>query len=104
MEIIETAMSQAKELVRQRNDFAAWEIIEKVYRQFPEDANLNKMRADLTVNASQFVSTIASAERTVQSGKLWPALLLYLKAKEIYPFPSIANDEIANLAKKIIGE
>ena len=56
MEIIETAMSQAKELVRQRNDFAAWEIIEKVYRRFPEDANLNKMRSDLTVNASQFAS------------------------------------------------
>lgn len=104
MEIIETAMSQAKELVRQRNDFAAWEIIEKVYRQFPEDANLNRMRSDLTVNASQFASAIASAERAVQSGKLWPALLLYLKAKEIYPFSSIANDEITRLAKKIIGE
>lgn len=104
MEIIETAMSQAKELVRQRNDFAAWEIIEKVYRQFPEDANLNRMRSDLTVNASQFASAIASAERAVQSGKLWPALLLYLKAKEIYPFSSIANVEITRLAKKIIGE
>ena len=104
MEIIETAMSQAKELVRQRNDFAAWEIIEKVYRQFPEDANLNKMRADLTVNASQFASAIANAERAAQSGKLWPALLLYIKAKEIYPFSSIANDEISKLAKKIVGE
>lgn len=104
MEIIETAMSQAKELVRQRNDFAAWEIIEKVYRQFPEDANLNKMRADLTVNASQFASAIANAERAAQSGKLWPALLLYIKAREIYPFSSIANDEISKLAKKIIGE
>lgn len=104
MEVIETAMSQAKELVRQRNDFAAWEIVEKVYRQFPEDTNLNKMRADLTVNASQFAAAIANAERASQSGKLWPALLLYLKAKEIYPFSSIANDEITNLAKKIIGE
>lgn len=56
-------MSQAKELVRQRNDFAAWEIIEKVYSQFPEDANLNKMRADLTVNASQFASAIAQRRK-----------------------------------------
>ncbi len=104
MEIIETAMSQAKELVRQHNDFAAWEIVEKVYRQFPEDANLNKMRSDLTVNASQFASVIAGAEREAQAGRLWPALLLYIKAKEIYPFSSIANDEISNLAKKIVGE
>ena len=61
------------------------------------------MRADLTVNASQFAAAIASAERAAQSGKLWPALLLYLKAKEIYPFSSIANDEITNLAKIIIN-
>ncbi len=104
MEIIETAISQAKELVCQRNDFAAWEIVEKVYRQFPEDSNLNKMRSDLTVNASQFASAIANAERAAQSGKLWPALLLYIKAKEIYPFSTIANDEITIIAKKLLGE
>lgn len=90
--------------MRQRNDFAAWEIIEKVYRRFTEDANLNKMRSDLTVNASQFASAIANAERGAQSGNMWSELLLYIKAKEIYPFSFIANDEITNLSGKILGK
>ena len=102
MEVIEASMKQAEQLVRLNNNFAAWEIVEKVYRQFPEDANLNRLRADLTLKASNFAAAIALAEDAKNKGNDWIALLEYLKARKIYPMSSIANDEIIALANKIL--
>lgn len=102
MEVIEASMKQAEQLVRLNNNFAAWEIIEKVYRQFPEDANLNRLRADLTLKASKFAAAIALAEDAKNKGNNWIALLEYLKARKIYPMSTIANDEIVALANKIL--
>lgn len=104
MEIIETSIGQAKELARLKNNFAAWEIVEKVYMQFPEDMQLNKIRADLTVKASAFAAAIAKANEAKTSGDNWAALLAYINAKDIYPMSSIANDEIAKLAKQILNK
>ena len=102
METIETSIGQAKELARLKNNFAAWEVVEKVYRQFPEDSELNRIRADLTVKASAFAAAIAKAEESASNGDKWAALLAYLKAKDIYPMSSIANDEIAKLSSLIL--
>lgn len=102
MEIIETSMGQAKELARLKNNFAAWEVVEKVYRQFPEDAELNRIRADLTIKASSFAAAISKAEEAAANGDDWAALLAYLKAKDIYPMSTFANDEISELSNKIL--
>lgn len=104
MEVIETSMGQAKELARLKNNFAAWEIIEKVYRQFPEDAELNRIRADLTVKSSSFAAAISKADEASIDGDKWAALLAYLKARDIYPMSSIANDEITKHANQILEE
>lgn len=102
MEVIETSIGQAKELARLKNNFAAWEVVEKVYRQFPEDAELNRIRADLTIKASSFAAAISKAEESAANGDNWVALLAYLKAKDIYPMSSFANDEISKLSNKIL--
>lgn len=102
MEVIETSIGQAKELARLKNNFAAWEVVEKVYRQFPEDAELNRIRADLTIKASSFAAAISKAEEAAANGDDWAALLAYLKAKDIYPMSTFANDEISELSNKIL--
>ena len=102
MEVIETSIGQAKELARLKNNFAAWEVVEKVYRQFPEDAELNRIRADLTIKASSFAAAISKAEEAAANGDDWAALLAYLKAKDIYPMSTFANDEISELANQIL--
>lgn len=102
MEVIETSIGQAKELARLKNNFAAWEVVEKVYRQFPEDAELNRIRADLTIKASSFAAAISKAEESAANGDDWAALLAYLKAKDIYPMSTFANDEISELSNKIL--
>nr|DAH48342.1 MAG TPA: hypothetical protein [Caudoviricetes sp.] len=104
MEIIETSIGQAKELSRLKNNFAAWEIVEKVHRQFPEDSELNRIRADLTIRVSAFAAAMAKAEEALESGDKWTALLAYLKAKDIYPMSSIADSEISKLANQILDK
>ena len=102
METIETSIGQAKELSRLKNNFAAWEIIEKVYQMYPEDQELNRMRSDLTLKASNFAAAISKAEESLQNGDKWEALLGFIRAKQIYPMSSFANDKIAGLAEEIL--
>lgn len=102
METIETSIGQAKELSRLKNNFAAWEIIEKVYQMYPEDQELNRMRSDLTLRASNFAAAISKAEESLQNGDKWEALLGFIRAKQIYPMSSFANDKIAGLAEEIL--
>lgn len=85
MEVIESAMAQAKELSRIQNTFGAWEVLERVYREYPEDQELNRLRGDFAVKASEFASVIASAEEARKKADYGKALFAYLEAQKLYP-------------------
>lgn len=104
MEAIETSMAQAKELSRLHNNYAAWEILEKVYQKFPEDAELSRLRSDFTVKASSLAAVLTQAAEADAKGDKWEALLSYVRASKIYPMSSIANDNISRLANEILAE
>ncbi len=104
MEAIETSMAQAKELSRLHNNYAAWEILEKVYKKFPEDAELSRLRSDFTVKASSLAAVLTQAAEADAKGDKWEALLSYVRASKIYPMSSIANDNISRLANEILAE
>ncbi len=102
MEIIETALSQAQELSRLANHYGAWELLEKTYRQYPEDMELNRMRSDFAVKVTDFGQAIAEAEQATQQGDRWKALICYLRAREIYPMSTLATEEIPQCAETIL--
>lgn len=85
MEVIESAMAQAKELSRIQNTFGAWEVLERVYREYPEDQELNRLRGDFAVKAARFASVIASAEQAKEKQNYGKALFAYLEAQKLYP-------------------
>ena len=60
------------------------------------------MRSDLTLRASNFAAAISKAEESLQNGDKWEALLGFIRAKQIYPMSSFANDKIAGLAEEIL--
>ncbi len=102
MEVIETALSQARELSRLENNYGAWEVLEKVYRLYPEDMDLNRMRSDFAVKVPNFGQAIAEAEAAVRQGDRWKAMICYLRAKEMYPMSSFASDEIPVCAEAVL--
>lgn len=102
MEKIETALAQSQELQRTKNDLGAWEIVERAYRSFPDDLQINRARSDLAVKASAFAALIAKADAEEKAEQRVSALLAYLDAKEKYPASYFADDGISRLTGEIL--
>ena len=62
MQKIEGAIMRADEMMKQSNYAGAWESVEKVAGDFPDDSKLNQMRANLTTQAADFVRTLRNAQ------------------------------------------
>jgi hypothetical protein len=104
MQVIETAMIQAGE-IEKRGDYAgAWETLEKVFKQNPEDNKLNQMRANLTTEAADFVRTLRTAQQLEDKGEVGSSLAWYLKARRIYPASEFAQEGITRLVAKVLPE
>jgi hypothetical protein len=104
MQIIETAIIQAGE-IEKRGDYAgAWETLEKVFKQNPDDSKLNQMRATLTTEAAEFVRTLRTAEQLEQKDEIGSSLAWFLKARKLYPASEFAQNGISRLVKKVLPE
>ncbi len=73
-------------------------------KDFPEDTKLNQMRAELTTQASDFVSSLRRAESLEERDQTGSSLAWYLKSQQIYPQSEYAREGIDRLVKKIIPE
>jgi hypothetical protein len=104
MKIIEEALMRSDEMVRQNNYPGAWESVEKIAQQFPDDTKLSKTRADLTPHAADFVRTLQDAQDMEKRDQVGASLAYYLKAKKLYPASDFANGGITRLVKKIVPD
>lgn len=102
MEQIETALAQSQELQRTKNDLGAWEIVERAYRSFPDDLQINRARSDLAVKAAAFAALVAKADAEEKAGQRVNALLAYLDAKEKYQASYFADEGITRLTGEIL--
>ncbi|HCN29934.1 MAG TPA: hypothetical protein DIT64_14565 [Verrucomicrobiales bacterium] len=79
------------------NAFGAWEQVEKEYHNFPEDPEITRLRSELSVKASEYVSAIEKARQHEQRRQTGSAIAWYLKARRLYPPSEFARDGIQNL-------
>jgi len=99
---IEIAITQANAMAQQSNYAGAWETVEKISAQYPDDNKLSQTRANLTTQAADFVRTIRSAQDLEKRDQLGSSLALFLKARKMYPASDFANDGVGRLVKKIL--
>jgi hypothetical protein len=104
MQSIEAAILRAEEMRRQSNYPGAWESVERIAGDYPNDSKLNQVRADLTTQAADFVRTIRSAQELEKKEQVGSSLAWFLKARKIYPASEFANDGIERLKKRILPE
>ncbi len=104
MQRIEGAILRADEMARQSNYPGAWESVEKVAGDFPDDSKLNQLRANFTTQAADFVRTLRSAQELEKKEQVGSSLARFLQAKKLYPQSDFATDGIERLAKKIVPE
>jgi hypothetical protein len=102
MRTIETAILRADEMRKQSNYAGAWESVETIAPQFPNDTKLNQVRADLTTQAADFVRTVRGAEDLEKRDQIGASLAWFLKAQKIYPASEFARNGIDRLKKKIL--
>ena len=95
-------IEQSEELRKQENPYAAWEVLEKAASIDPDDARMNRARADLAPRVADFVGHLDRAERLAEAGQPAGALAAYLAAQDIYPASSLCRKGIRNVADQLM--
>ena len=97
---LELILGGAKEMASSSAP-AAWEKVEMESKLYPDDPVLSKLRADLGVKASEFVTAIENARQQEEKQQVGSALAWYLKAKSMHPLSEMARDGIKRLVEVV---
>ena len=100
---IEGSLQRARE-IQQRGDAAgAWESIQLAAVKYPEDNEINRLRADLASGgAATFVQSLNKGGDHEARGEYGAALAWYLDAHRQYPPSKFAQEKISTLATRIL--
>lgn len=100
---IETALQRARE-IQQRGDAAgAWESIQEAAAKYPDDTELNRLRADLASGgAATFVRALNKGDEMQSRGDYGAALAWFLDAHQQYPPSKFAQQRIDSVAALIL--
>jgi len=101
---IETVMKQADTLKKAGNTHAAWEIVEKTFKRFPDDVALSAKRSDLSTEVAPFVKSLKTAENLEQRKQYGSGLAWFLNARQVYPQSEFAEEGIGRLINHILPE
>lgn len=91
---IDLLVSQSRELVKQGEAYAAWELLVEAAKIDPSDGPMNQARAELAPRVADFVLQIDRAERQSEAGQHAGALAAYLAAQDIYPVSRLCRQGI----------
>ena len=104
MAAVEGAILKAKEIAGRGDPAGAWESVEAAQKEFPDDTELNQLRASLTTQAADFVQTLAKAEALEKQNQPGPSLAWYLQARKKYPASTFARAGIDRLSAKVLPD
>ncbi len=101
---IEISLKQADALSKGGNSYGAWEIVERVFKRFPDDQPLGTTRSDLATDVAEFVGALKKAENLEERNQAGSSLAWYLKSRKIYPNSIFAQEGIGRLVDKILPD
>ena len=104
MAAVEGAILKAKEIAGRGDPAGAWESVEAAQKEFPDDTELNQLRASLTTQAADFVQTLAKAEALEKQNQPGPSLAWYLQARKKNPASTFARAGIDRLSAKVLPD
>lgn len=99
----EMATEKANLLARNGDICGAWEAVETAAKGWPDDGKLNKLRAEMSIKAAEFVSAVNKAQEAETRKELGYSLTLYVQAQRRYPASQMANEAITRLSTQILG-
>ena len=99
----EIASEKANALILNGDVNGAWETITQAAKDWPDDNKLNKLLADLSGRATDFVAAVNRARDAETKKNIGYSLTWYLNAQHIYPPSVIANEAIDRLSKQLLS-
>jgi hypothetical protein len=81
----------------------AWETINAASKDWPDDNKLNRLLADLSGRATEFVAAVNKARDAEAKKNVGYSLTWYLNAQHLYPPSVIANEGIDRLCKQLLA-
>ncbi len=103
VKLIETALLSAQEMARQGNHAGAWETVNRVALQFPDDSKTQQSHALYTAKAADFVRTIRTAQEHEKRNQNATSLAWYLKALRLYPKSELAETASRKLQRELLS-
>jgi tetratricopeptide (TPR) repeat protein len=104
MATVEGAIMRAKEIAARGDSAGAWESVQAAQKEFPDDPELNELRATLTTQAAEFVQLLAKAETLEKQNQAGSSLACFLQARKMYPASVFAREGIDRLSGKILPD
>ncbi len=101
---IDVGIQQANRLAETGNREAAWEILERLFDEFPDDKELSARRSDLTTEVADFVRTLRTAKSLEERRQTGSSLAWYLRARQLFPGSQYASDGIHRLVDAILPD
>jgi len=87
-------------IAKHGDKYGAWETIESIYQNYPDDIELNQQRSTLTTEASLFVNSLTQAKK-LEENEPGASLAWYLRAQHIYPSSDFAQQGISRLLTQL---
>lgn len=101
---IDIAIQQAQKLDQVGNPHGAWETVEEVFAEFPDDPPLSRTRSDYATRVASFVSALQTAGSLEERDQHGASLAWYLKCRQIYPSSTFAARGIKRMVDTILPE
>ena len=101
---VERVVLTADEMVKAGDTSGAWERLEDISKDFPDDNEVNRRRAELARKNPEFIHAVTEARRHEDNNRTGISLSWYLKARRAYPASLFAKRGIERLADKILPE
>jgi hypothetical protein len=100
---IEGALQRAREIQERGDAAGAWESIQIASVKYPEDTEINRLRADLASGgAATFVQSLSKGDDREARGEYGAALAWYLDAHRQYPPSKFAQEKIEAISARIL--
>lgn len=100
---VKTAVTAATIMKERGDTCGAWEQLDTMAKDHPDDVEINRMLKDLAPMNPDFISAISKA-RDLETNQAGVAMAWYLRARKLYPNSTYARDGINRLKKVLTGE
>ncbi|HSI83103.1 MAG: hypothetical protein ACAI35_05510 [Candidatus Methylacidiphilales bacterium] len=102
MVVIEMALVRAQELAKRDQYAGAWESVDRIAEQYPDDLKLAQVRADYTTRAAEFVNCIRRAQDLEKKKQFGSSLTWFLKARRLCPTSEFAKEGIDRIVNELM--